>query len=117
MRLLYRILTAGVVATGCVAILGQAQDSAAPKPENPPPAKVEADSFFSGSVTELSSVKITVSKVVLGRPAVKHMFVITHETRIEGKLKNRVRVTVKFVTGDEGDVATVILVRSTQRGK
>ncbi|HLJ13205.1 MAG TPA: hypothetical protein VKV15_01825 [Bryobacteraceae bacterium] len=100
------------------AFAGQAQESPPPKQDNTqPPANMETYLFFSGSVAEFSPEKITVSRVILGKPAEKRTFLITQDTKVEGKLKNKARVTVRFVPKDEGDVATAILVRSTQKNK
>ena len=86
----------------------------APKPDD---AKSEPkyDDTFSGPIVELTAAKITVSRSILGKPAEKHTFLIKPDTRIEGKLKVRAKVTVGFVMTDDGDVARLIVVRTTQR--
>lgn len=71
------------------------------------------DDTFSGPVVELSATKITVSRSILGQPAEKHTFLIKSDTRIEGRLRVRTKVTVGFVTTDDGDVARLIVVRAT----
>ena len=38
-------------------------------------------------------------------------FQLTSETKIEGSLALKVRVTVRYVTDDDGDTATLIVVR------
>lgn len=76
------------------------------------PPKTPQDAFYSGTVSELSADKITVSKTILGKPAEKRTFAINQATKIQGKLKVKARVTVRFVATDDGDVATSILVRS-----
>ena len=73
------------------------------------------DSTFSGPIVELSTTKITVSRSILGKPAEKRTFWIKSDTRIEGKLRMRAKVTVGFVTTDEGDVARLVVVRTSQR--
>jgi hypothetical protein len=73
------------------------------------------DDTFSGPVVELSAVKITVSRSILGKPAEKRTFAIKSDTRVEGKLRVRAKVTVGFVVTDDGDVARLIVVRTTQR--
>ena len=86
----------------------------APKP-NEAKSEPKYDDTFSGPVVELTTGKITVSRSILGKPAEKHTFLIKPDTRIEGKLKMRSKVTVGFVVTDEGDVARLIVVRTTQR--
>lgn len=68
--------------------------------------------FVSGTVTELPPGKIVVNRAVLGKPAENRVFLITSETKVEGKLQANARVTVGFKTSDEGDVAMRIIVRS-----
>jgi len=73
------------------------------------------DDTFSGPIVEFTATKIIVSRSILGKPAEKRTFWIKSDTRIEGKLKVRAKVTVGFVASDEGDVARLIVVRTTQR--
>jgi len=70
------------------------------------------DDTFSGPVVEFSATKITVSRSILGQPAEKHTFLIKADTRIEGRLRVRTKVTVGFVSTDDGDIARLIVVRS-----
>jgi hypothetical protein len=71
--------------------------------------------FFSGVVTTLAEDKITVFKTVLGKSSETHTFLITPETRVEGKLRVKVRVTVRYTREEEGDRALHIIVRSSQK--
>jgi hypothetical protein len=73
------------------------------------------DDTFAGPIVELSATKITVSRSILGKPAEKRTFWIKPDTRIEGKLRVRAKVTVGFVTTDEGDVARLVVVRTAQK--
>lgn len=80
-----------------------AQDESAPA--NPP------NQFFSGNVTALEEGKITVARTSLGRTTATKTFIIKPETKIEGKLRLRAKVTVRYTTDDDGDVAINIIVR------
>jgi hypothetical protein len=101
----------------CLAVLGLAlglggqvraqQEQPAPVPQAPAP-----DQYFSGSVTAIEAAKITVTRTVLGTESTTRAFVITPETRIEGKPKLKSRVTVRYVTVEEIDRAVHILVRT-----
>ncbi len=82
--------------------------------ESPTNAQPE-DQFFSGTVTELSAEKVTVGRTVLGKASATRAFLITPETRVEGKLRVKARVTVRFLTKDEGDQAVHIIVRPVQK--
>jgi hypothetical protein len=73
------------------------------------------DETFSGSIVALSADKITVSRSILGKPAEKRTFSMRSDTRVEGKLRIRAKVTVGFVTADEGDIARLVVVRNGQK--
>ncbi len=73
------------------------------------PASAEA-AFFSGIVEELPDGRVTVSRTALGKSE-NRSFLIKPTTKIEGKLKTKARVTVRFHASDEGDVAVQIIVR------
>jgi hypothetical protein len=87
-----------------------AQEVELSKPDNPK-TEPKYDDTFSGSIIELSTSKITVSRSILGKPAEKRVFLIKSDTRIEGKLRVKLKVTIGFVASDEGDVARLIVVR------
>lgn len=86
----------------------------APAAENPKSEPKYTDTF-SGPIVEFSAVKITVSRSILGKPAEKRTFAIHPDTRIEGKLHMKARVTVGFVITDDGNVARLIVVRASQK--
>ncbi len=73
------------------------------------------DQTFSGPIVELTTTKITVSRSILGKPAEKRTFWIKADTRIEGKLQIRVKVTVGYITTDDGDVARLVVVRTSKK--
>ena len=68
-------------------------------------------SFFSGVVTDLTAEKVTVSRTILGKEPEKRTFAIHPDTKIEGKLKNKSRVTVRFAPAEDGEIAVSIVVR------
>ena len=86
----------------------QAQDTAAseqkPKPD-----------YFSGTITVLDEEKLTVLKTVLGKTSETRTFLITKETRIEGKLRLKARVTVRYTHDEDGNRALHIIVRTAQK--
>ena len=71
--------------------------------------------FFAGTVTSLTSTEVTVSRTVLGHTPEQHVFQITSQTKIGKNLKPKVRVTVRYLSETDGDVALEIIVRSTGR--
>jgi hypothetical protein len=87
-----------------------AQDADAPKtPAHPRPQ------FFAGTVTELDSAHITVSRSVLGRSPEQRTFLIESTTKMSNDLRTKERVTVRYRSDPDGDVALEILVRTRRR--
>ncbi len=86
-------------------------------PQSPPASVQTQDHFFSGIITALDQDKMTVSRTVLGSKPDTHTFLITGDTRIEGKPKLKARVTVRFIADEEGDRAVHIIVRSNTAPK
>ena len=76
-----------------------------------PPATEPTSEFFSGTIVDASNEKITVARTVLGHTE-NHDFIINSDTKIEGKIKPKARVTVGFKPSEQGDVAVRIIVRS-----
>lgn len=95
----------------------RSQDPTPPKPDDQK-TEPQYEDTFSGPIVEVSSEKVTVSRSILGKPAETHTFWIKPDTRVEGgKLRVKMKVTVGFVTTDEGDVARLIVVRGPQPKK
>jgi hypothetical protein len=85
--------------------------------EKPDNAKSDPkyDQTFSGPIVEVSATQIIVSRSILGKPAEKHKFLIHSDTRVEGKLRVKAKVTVGYVSTDDGDVAKLIVVRTSAK--
>jgi hypothetical protein len=67
---------------------------------------------FSGTVTDLKSDRVTVRRSIAGSTAESKVFLIQSDTRVEGKLRLKARVTVGFVANENGEaVARLIVVR------
>jgi hypothetical protein len=84
--------------------------------QEPPPPSEPNYAFFSGIVEEFSDARITVSRVLPGKPTETRSFIINSGTKVEGRIDNKSRVTVGFETRDDGDVAVRIIVRP-QKGR
>ncbi len=97
----------GIVATG--------QESRAWEKTQTKASEPQYDDTFSGSVVQLAAAQVTVSRSILGKPAEKRIFFIKSDTRVEGKLRMNAKVTIGFVTSDDGDVARLIVVRTNQK--
>lgn len=81
-----------------------------------PPEQKKPDTFFSGTVSESTAEKISVSRSVSGKQE-KRTFRITADTKVEGKLQPKVRVTVQYVSDDDGSTAIRIVVRGAPKSK
>lgn len=107
-----------IVAGAQFAISAQAPEDASldkPSHSQSPKSEPKYDQTFSGTVVEFGAAKITVSRSILGKPAEKRSFLIETDTRIEGKLRAHVKVTVGYVATDDGDVARLVVVRTSQK--
>lgn len=102
------LLAGGLTVSPAIA----AQETSPKAQENPSEPQYEA---FSGLILETSAEKITVSRSILGKPAEKRTFLIKPDTKIEGKLRVKAKVTVGYVSSDEGDIARLIVVRPQRR--
>ena len=71
--------------------------------------------FFSGTISQLPSGHIAVARTVSGKPAENRSFLINSETKIEGKLRLKARVTVGFKPTPDGDLAVRIIVRPQEK--
>ena len=71
-----------------------------------------ADTFFAGTVSQYSAETIIVGRTVRGK-AESRTFIVTPQTKIDGRLALKVRVTVRYFTDDDGDTATLIVVRGS----
>lgn len=82
-------------------------------------AQEDEDNYFTGNVVESASDHLKVSRVLQGKTE-EHIFKVTGTTKIEqGRIRLKERVTVRFISGDDGDVAILVIVRptSTQQKK
>ena len=103
-------------------------DSGASKSE-PASSEPAYSDTFSGSIVEVRYTgdipkkvhpndvitAVIVSRSVLGKPAEKRTFVIKPDTRTEGNLRIRARVTIGYVVADEINVARLVVVRAAQK--
>ena len=93
-----------------VALLGvpcAAQDATVP-----PTEMKAAETFFSGSVVAVSSTEITVRRRALISNATTKAFAMDADTKIEGKVRVKATVTIRYVTDDEGQARAIqIIVR------
>ncbi len=107
-----------LVAAGGWAQGGAQEDASLNKSTAPADSQHEPkyDQTFSGPVIELTATKITVSRSILGKHE-KRSFLLQSDTRIEGKLRMHVKVTVGYISTDDGDVARLVVVRAKTTSK
>ena len=83
-------------------------------PQQSPPQKktAPANDIFSGTVTELAADSITVVRQVPAHDSVTRKFALDGQTKVEGKLRVKARVTVRYRTGEDGELQALhIIVR------
>jgi hypothetical protein len=77
-----------------------------------PKAAVPTGRIFSGTVMELTDRSVTVVRRVPGQQPVTREFARDDKTTVEGNLRNKARVTVRYRAADGGEfVAVHIIVR------
>ena len=80
-------------------------------------AQEDQDNYFTGTLVENASDHLKVSRVLQGK-AEERVFKVNAQTKIEGgRLRARERVTVRYVTADEGDTAILIIIRAATQPK
>ncbi|MGA2213417.1 MAG: hypothetical protein ABSH31_09100 [Bryobacteraceae bacterium] len=105
-----------LLVVGALLTMSWAQEPAKTEsPKDDSKSEPKYDETFSGPIVEVSATRITVSRSILGKPAEKRTFWIKPDTRIEGRLRVRAKVTVGFVKSDDGDVARLVVVRTAQK--
>src|SRR3954466_3063634 len=85
----------------CLALLVSLREA---QEEDPAPADPPYE-FVSGTITDLPPGKIVITRSLLGKAPENRTFTVTGDTKIEGKLRIRARVTVGFKPSDEGEPA------------
>jgi len=99
---------------GVIGVLLALAGSTAVRSQDPPPsAQQPVDQYFAGVVTALTDESITLTRTVLGKSTVRS-FAISAETAVQpqgGKPKLKQKVTVKWVSGENGDRAVKIILR------
>ena len=80
--------------------------------EQAPKKAVPSQQIFSGTITKLTDDALTVVRTVVGKPAVTREFTRDGQTRVEGKLREHARVTVRYRSIEDGGyLAVYIIVR------
>jgi hypothetical protein len=88
-----------------------------PAPAQPPPAQSGPKHLlFGGTVTQLDSQHITVSRTLPGKNPEHRTFMITGKTRMSRAVKLRSLVTVRYRHLPDGDVALEVQLRPSMRG-
>lgn len=80
-------------------------------------AQDDQDNYFTGTLVENAPDHLKVSRVLQGKAAGR-VFKVNAQTKIEGgRLRLRERITVRFIAGDEGDTAILVIVRPAAKNK
>jgi hypothetical protein len=109
-----RFIVSGIL-TAALACGLWAADPPGARPQQTEQAKPK-DQMFSGVVTSVDDASLTASRDGQGKPSVTKTFAITAETTFEGgRPKVSSRVTVRYVSTDDGDRAIHVIVRGAAR--
>ena len=74
-------------------------------------AQEDQDNYFTGTLVENASDHLKVSRVLQGK-AEERVFKVNAQTKVEGgRLRARQRVTVRYVSSDDGDSAILVIIR------
>lgn len=87
---------------------------ASPQEDTPADPRYE---FVSGIVMELPPGKIVVNRAVIGKPPENRTFLIGPDTKVEGRLRPKVRVTVGFRAGEDAEPTAVRIIVRGQTAK
>jgi hypothetical protein len=91
---------------------------ASPLQQEEPPVPTDTPyEFVSGVISELPPGKIVVNRAVLGKPPENRTFSIGPETKIEGRLRVKARVTVGFRASEDAEPTAVRIIVRQQAGK
>jgi hypothetical protein len=78
----------------------------------------DTDNYFTGTLVENAADHLKVSRVLQGKTE-ERVFKVNAQTKIEGgRLRLRQRITVRYIPGDDGDTAILVIVRpAAQKNK
>ncbi|MBV8830286.1 MAG: hypothetical protein JO108_13765 [Acidobacteriaceae bacterium] len=111
--MLLKLLRLSVILLQVCALLAWSQQE---HPQSPPPQVEPKPEFFAGTVTQLSSRRITISRQVAGHAPQHRTFVIDSKTKMpKSNLHLRSRVTVRFLHREEGDFVLAVKLQPPPR--
>jgi hypothetical protein len=70
----------------------------------------DQDNYFTGTLVENASDHLKVSRNQRGK-ADARVFQVNAQTKVEGRLRLKQRVAVRYISGDDGDIAILVIVR------
>ena len=71
----------------------------------------DTDNYFTGTLVENAPEHLKVSRVLQGK-AEERVFRVNAQTKIEGgRLRLRERITVRYISADDGETAILVIVR------
>lgn len=71
----------------------------------------DKDNYFTGTLVENTPDHLKVSRVLQGKTEAR-VFRVNAETKVEGgRLRLKQRINVRYIAGDDGDIAILVIVR------
>ena len=77
-------------------------------------AQEDQDNYFTGTLVENAADHMKVSRVLQGKKE-ERVFKVNPQTKVEGRLRLRERITVRYVTGDDSFTAILVIVRPSNK--
>lgn len=109
---MHRFLGGVALIVACGISLGAPAQDSQPVPAPPAaPASAKRAEFFSGIVSAVDENSVTVTRKSITRDTVTRKFLRDSETKLEGKIHLKARVTVRFIPVEDGLRAVHIIVR------
>jgi hypothetical protein len=116
---LMRLLATPLLLVSAAVLSAQTPETAPPaeEPTPAPPVVQPAPKaqFFAGTVTDVDHDHVTVSRTLVGKAPESRTFLIKPETKVGKPLREKARVTVRYKSFPEGDVALEIRIHSQPR--
>jgi hypothetical protein len=72
----------------------------------------DKDNYFTGTLLENAPDHLKVAKALLQGKSEERIFKVNAQTKVEGgRLRLRARITVRYITSEDGDTAILVIVR------
>lgn len=74
----------------------------------------DQNNYFTGTLVENAPDHLKVSRNQRGKPDAR-VFHVNAQTKVEGRLRLKQRVAVRYISGEDGDTAILVIVRPSKK--